>query len=415
MTSSTLPATKSTSCCTAFGARVERRARRQHHRAGVVQREQVLQVARVNGVSRGTTTSGRRSLRVTSAARCSRSLDSPSAMPAHRGGRRRHHHHARESGTSRWPGRRRGRRRASSRDGRAAVVAAPARRPRSVPPVRVAERRCRSRRGCVSRAAAGDDQVDRLAGVEQRRGAPRARTACRTRRRRRRPTARRSGPLVIGVMPGRQAVHDQVGQREHEQGDADEAVGGEERPVHPGQVVGADDRVLVDERGRGERQADPPQPAEPGGDAEPDEQRRTSPTWTSRRRRAARPGRRSGPAPSARRSRGRPRRPGRRRSGRSRRSRCRRRARARTGRPRTAEVPVTASQAPTGPIDLGERRGRVREVGEPLAVRVERPAGPRRAARAARHSGFSAAAAPRKTTSATQRAGPGRAHATPRR
>jgi hypothetical protein len=36
----------------------------------------------VYGISRGTTTSRRRSFTVTSAARCSRSLDSPSAIPA---------------------------------------------------------------------------------------------------------------------------------------------------------------------------------------------------------------------------------------------------------------------------------------------------------------------------------------------
>jgi len=39
-------------------------------------------VARASGISRGTTTRGRPSLRVTAAARWSRSLDSPRAMPA---------------------------------------------------------------------------------------------------------------------------------------------------------------------------------------------------------------------------------------------------------------------------------------------------------------------------------------------
>ena len=99
-------------------------------------------VERVYGVSRGTTTSGRRSLSVTSAARCSRSLDRPSAMPAT---------DAVEAGTTTMPSRRV---RPARRPGAEVagcpvphVVADVAAEPASevLAPVRVAERQAESR------------------------------------------------------------------------------------------------------------------------------------------------------------------------------------------------------------------------------------------------------------------------------
>ena len=99
--------------------------------------------------------------------------------------------------------------------------------------------------------------------------------------------------------------------------------------------VGRDDRVLVDERDRGQRQPDPPEPAEADQRAEPDEQRERHHVRDRRgvqREAHAVPGR----ARCARRSPGRPRRPGRRRSGRSRRSTARPRA-EQPGRPGAAQ------------------------------------------------------------------------------
>ncbi|GAB2982313.1 hypothetical protein GCM10023080_055640 [Streptomyces pseudoechinosporeus] len=78
----------------------------------------------------------------------------------------------------------------------------------------------------------------------------------------------RHGPLR------REAPHQQVQQRAHEQGDADEAVDLEERPVEAGQVVRLDDRVLVHERGRDDHQAQPEEGTRLRGQGVPDEEGR---------------------------------------------------------------------------------------------------------------------------------------------
>jgi len=70
-------------CVNVAGARVERGARWEDGRARLVREQSKCRsVGAVSGVSRGTTTSARRSFKVTSAARCKRSFDRPRAIPA---------------------------------------------------------------------------------------------------------------------------------------------------------------------------------------------------------------------------------------------------------------------------------------------------------------------------------------------
>ena len=155
----------------------------------------------------------------------------------------------------------------------------------------------------VSRAARDTTRSTGAAGVEQR-----AQHRCGVRR------AGRPGDADDPRVAASDSAlrRHQVGEREHEQRDADEPVGGEERPVHPGQVGGLDDRVLVGERDRGEQQTRPTTASRGRPARRTRRTARTSPRappWTVR----ARTGRRTAPARCARRSAGRPRRPGRRR------------------------------------------------------------------------------------------------------
>src|SRR5262249_47615374 len=77
---------------------------------------------------------------------------------------------------------------------------------------------------------------------------------------------------VITAAPSTQTLaDDEVGEREQEQHDTDDAVGREEGPVDPGQVLRPHDRVLVDQHRGGQRQPEPPQPTEAGQRSVPDE------------------------------------------------------------------------------------------------------------------------------------------------
>src|ERR671931_2378920 len=75
------------------------------------------------------------------------------------------------------------------------------------------------------------------------------------------PASSATAPAEEASLQVQAGVHGEVGQREREQGEPDHPVRGEECPVDPGQVVRPDDRVLVAERDRSDRQADVPQPA----------------------------------------------------------------------------------------------------------------------------------------------------------
>ena len=209
-------------------------------------------------------------------------------------------------------------------------------------------RQCASRNGTPGLVeqgqprGAGHDQVDRLA----RRRAGRASTAAaygvpRRAGRPRRPTARR----VIGTRQALRTIRSASAKTNRPMPTKPLAV--KNARLTRDRSVGVHDRVLVDERGRGQRQPDPPQPAaaRPATPNQTNSANVTTCTTVEARSAAATP-KRAGNERDADLA-GRPRRPGRRRSGRSRRSTARPRRRA--PRPaRTANVPVTASQAPTG-------------------------------------------------------------------
>ncbi len=228
--SSTLPATKSTSCSAlARGSGgVEAGAGRQHHRTGVVQREQVLQVAPGHGSLPGYHDHRAALLQLDLGRALQQILGQPDRDTGARGRTGRHHDHAagRVRAAARAGREVAGRPVARRRPGRASP-SGPARRA-GRPPVRVAERVP----GLVEQGQPGrpgDHQVDRLAGVEQ---AAEDRGGVRRTGGARHPDDPRSAHRYL-----RPCRSTQVGQREDEQGDADDAVGGEERPVDPGQVA----------------------------------------------------------------------------------------------------------------------------------------------------------------------------------
>ncbi|CAM5234309.1 hypothetical protein SVIOM342S_07230 [Streptomyces violaceorubidus] len=225
-----------------------------------------------SGVSRTATTSVRRSLRVTLAVRWSRSFDSPRATPATQ---------AVDAGTISMPfvG-------YDPEDGPAARSPAlqcrtrsPSRSTSKVPGLPSAPRASHSRRSCCQWASrkempVSSSRVSREARLTTRSTLSPAASSARS-------TAAAYGvpdapdiPTIQGtrcVCPGfmmpslvagsglsdREAPYEQIQQRAHEQGDADEAVDREERPVEAGQVGGADDGVLVEERARDDQQAEP--------------------------------------------------------------------------------------------------------------------------------------------------------------
>src|SRR4029077_5419200 len=66
-----------------------------------------------------------------------------------------------------------------------------------------------------------------------------------------------------------ESLRDQISEGEHEQADADHAVGVEDCAVAAAEVTRPRDAMLVDEHARGEQHAEPPPPFERSGDSEP--------------------------------------------------------------------------------------------------------------------------------------------------
>ena len=198
-------------------------------------------------------------------------------MPGARGRAGRHDHHAAGRVGAADSARRPGRRPASSATSSPAPAAGPASAARS-------SRQCASGTACpVSsrmRQPGGprDDQVDRSPGVEQRHAARPRRTACRRLRRPRRSTA---GACAFTRAHTASSSTTRSSSANDEQRDADEAVGGEEGPVHPGQVVRA-------ARSRARRRTRPRPAASPIHHSQPSADQRAEPRRTARTSRRAR-------------------------------------------------------------------------------------------------------------------------------